>query len=337
MMSTGDIRLGVNGLRIGDLRLDPTLIRGEGDRHDPRLVIPLIITMHPQPIERQIAIIHLTATLHSSQSPFPGNQLGAAATVDLLDNMPCRSIPSGPNDLHPELRFPLTDPQIQLLEKMRHAGADNRFSVYLYLRGVVVWLRHTGNSSSPSPTERSTLGEGGWEPNVGMFSELLPFWNTHFETLRVDIEPSVWVDKVLPGIGYDRVRLLEVQFSTMPRGGIYITQFDKARMKYDAGDYPGCIQDCRGIQNAWEKAMGATRNQVIAKALGAKLGWPENDWHTRMLDSIWKGYADMVNAAHHPEHTPEPLAPTAADARLCLMLTAILTEYLDQVSQKTRI
>lgn len=332
--ASGDIRLGVGGPRVGDLRLDPTLLRGEGDRYDPRLVIPLTVTMHPQPIEHQIAIIRLIGSLHTNQNPFPGNQIGAAATLDLLDNMPCRTIPSGPNEVRPELRFSLTDPQIQHLEELRHAAADTRLTLYLYLRGIIVWAKHTGNSSSPHPTQASTLGEGGWEPNVGMFSELLPFWNSHFDTLSVDVEPSVWVDKVLPCIGYDHVRLVEVDFSKLPNQGILRAQFDKARRKYDAGDFEGCVQECRGIQNAWEQAFGVTRGHPIASKLANLLHWPSDDWHHKMLDSIWKGYADMVNAPHHPEHVPPNLPVTAADAGLCLLLTAVLSEYVDSLRKE---
>ncbi len=324
--TNGDISLG-GGRIIGVISSDPTALRGEGGWYDPRLVVPLQITMYEQPLEHQIALLRLTASLHLSQRSSPENRFGPEVQLDLLEGFRCRSLPGDPNPCQQELRFNLTQQHVKELEDTRHRAVGNRFSIYIHLKGVVAWLRHTGNSMGNS----STIGEGGWDPNVGMYSELLPFWTTSITALSVDVEPSVWVGRVLPGLGYDRVRLVEVDFSGFPDEGegVVPAQFDKARQKYDAGDYASCVQECRGIRNAWEKAMGATQNKRITEVLAAKLGWPEKDWHTPMLDSIWKGYGVMVNAAHHPESTPSPV--TAADARFCLFLAALLSEYVGRL------
>jgi hypothetical protein len=282
-------------------------------------------------MNHQIALIRLTATLHLADPNSPASRIGTNASLNLMENMPCRSVPGGSSSHTPVLYFDLTHEQIQALERARHDGPTGRFSLYLRFQGTLAWLRHTGNSQGISPGEVSTIGEDGWSPSAGMFSEMRLFWNTTIPDLRIEVEPSVWVDNVLPGLGYDTVRLVEIHLDGMPEKGIFLAQFDKARHKYEMRDYEGCIQDCRGIQNAWEKALGASRNKVIAKVLSDRLGWPETDWHFRMLDSIWKGYADMVNAPHHPEGTPA--APTQADASFCLLLTAILAEYVGDLLQ----
>lgn len=334
MTYASDIRLGLGGPRIGEIHLDPTAVRGEGGWLDPRLVVPLEITLQPQPDNHQVAVTQLIASLHLREPTFPGNRIGAETRLDLLRDFPCRSVPSGPSDFRPELRFNLTQEQVKLLEDARHAAADNHFSIYIHAEGLVVWLRHTGNSQSLFHPEKSTLGEDGWGTTVGMFSELLPFWSSSIGDMRIDIELSVWVEKVLPGLGYDRVRLVEIDLSRIPEEGILPAQFDKARRKYDSGDYEGCVQECRGIQNAWEKALATPRGQHIAKRLADLLHWPTDDWHYKMVDAVWKGYADMVNAPHHPEHVPPNLPITAADARLCLLLTVILSEYVQYLRKE---
>lgn len=333
--ASGEMRLGVSGPRVGEVRLDSTQLRGEGGWADPRLVLPLTLVMQQQPIHHQIALTRLTASLHTAQPPAPSTQLGGAATLTLLENMPCLSVSAGPNEQHPEVRIPITQPLVARLEALRHAAPEGRLSLYLHLEGTFVWLRHTGNSGAQGAAE-STLGEGGWDTSVGLFSEMLPFWNSFIAPLRIEIEPRVWVEQVLPGVGYDQVRLVELNLANIPALGILPSQFDEARRKYDAGDYPGCVATCRSIQTAWEQHVGATRKTPLATTLAEHLHWPPKDWHTAMLDAMWKGYADMVNAPHHPEQEPPPLPPTAADARFCLLFTAIISEYLDRLRNESQ-
>jgi hypothetical protein len=57
-------------------------------------------------------------------------------------------------------------------------------------------------------------------------------------------------------------------------------------------------------------------------------GWSENDPRIDWINSIWQATVDMGNAAHHPESRTDRHDVTAADARLHLMTTAILSEYL---------
>lgn|GEM_PF-4209936 len=254
---------------------------------------------------------------------FPDSRLGPAVSLDLIANMNCRTFPDRPNTTPLKLRFHLTDEQVKLLEDKRHTAPTGRLVLYLQLESIIVWLRYTGNSMNQDDGA-STIGAGGWPPMAGMFAEMLPFWNTDIRPLQAEIEPSTWVDSVLPGLGYDHVRLVEIDLSQMPDVGILVNQFDTARREYDDGRDAACIAACRNIREAWEKVLEANKDRPVAKVLAGLLLWPVQDWHINMLNAIWKGYADMTNAFHH---TPPPTA-TAADARFCLLLTAILSEYV---------
>lgn len=151
-------------------------------------------------------------------------------------------------------------------------------------------------------------------------------------TLRLEVETSSWVESVLPGLGYDRVRLVEIDLTQMPDEGVAPAQFDKARREFDAGRYAECVATCRAIRHAWERALDATTQQrPIAKALAEQLGRSDSDWPYTVLKKMWAGYADMTNAPHHPEQTPKPRPVTAADAKFCLLATLALSEYVDQL------
>jgi hypothetical protein len=315
MIAPSKIWLGVGtGLSVGEVNLDPSQIRGEGGWLDPRLVIPVQVVLLQRPVEQQLALVRVTGSLFRNDPASPANRLGPTVSLDLIEHMPCCTASDGPITSGFELRFHLTHEQVKLLEDARHAASGGRLVLFLGLEGIIAWCRNTDHRKE------------GRLSNAGYFSELLPFWDTFIGPLRAEIEPSTWVDKVLPGLGYDHIRLVEVDLSQMPDVGILVAQFDEARREYDAGRYKACIAACRGIQTAWEDILGATKNMHVAQVLAGQLHWPEQDWHVKMLDSIWKGYADMTNAFHHPEQTPAP--PTPADARFCLLLTAILAEYV---------
>jgi hypothetical protein len=140
-MEETDIR--VSNMGVGKVRLDPADIRGEGGEHDPRLVVPIKIELHQQVLEHQIAIIHLSASLHLDQYPSENNQFALKISYDTLYNMPLRSVKNGPSNCGLDLCFSLTHAQLKVLENMRHESGKN---LYLRLDPVIVWNKHTGNS-----------------------------------------------------------------------------------------------------------------------------------------------------------------------------------------------
>lgn len=67
-----------------------------------------------------------------------------------------------------------------------------------------------------------------------MHVQLQPFWNASIAQVPIQIEPSAWVRDVLPGLGYDRMRLMEVTFPPpLPEHPSAAVQFDKARLAFD--------------------------------------------------------------------------------------------------------
>jgi hypothetical protein len=161
-----------------------------------------------------------------------------------------------------------------------------------------------------------------------MFSQVLPFWTQRVDPVWMQIEQSTWVRNVLPGLGYDRLRLLELTFPPpMPGHGSAAAQFDKARRALDERRYGDCIQECRGLLNMWEKQYGATSKQRIAEIVAGDRQWADDDIRRQLLDTLWKEVGDVANAPHHPEGAE---LFTGQDARLLLILTAALSEYVER-------
>jgi len=61
MIATGNSKIG--SMLVGEARLDPAAIWGEGGWSDPRLVVPVEIMLNPRPEEHQLALIRITGSL----------------------------------------------------------------------------------------------------------------------------------------------------------------------------------------------------------------------------------------------------------------------------------
>ena len=330
-MEEVDIR--VNGMGVGKVRLDPAEIGGEGGEHDPRLVIPVKIELHQQPLEHQIIIIRLSASLHLAQNPSHSNQFASKISYDTIYNMPLRSVNNGPSNGGLDLCFSLTHAQLKALEDMRHEPGKN---LYLCLEPIIVWNKHTGNSQD-LVGGASTLGENGWDVNVGMFSDFAFFWLPAVGTLRLNLAGMDWVEKIFPGMGYDNYRLLEVKLPAsenrlIPKDAI--EHFKEAKQDYDKGLYRECLMKCRLVHEAVEKefetrlSIRLGRDHELGRAVTADLGWSSGSEQETFLNGAWKPLYVMANAS---AHTPSTKSLLPADARVVLILTAALLEYLAQL------
>jgi hypothetical protein len=98
-----------------------------------------------------------------------------------------------------------------------------------------------------------------------MYSQVLPFWTCSITPVQCEIDQATWIENVLPGLGYDRLRLLELTFPPpLPDHTSAARQFDKAKIAFDQRRYGDCILECRGLLTMWEKQLSSTRNNLVA-------------------------------------------------------------------------
>lgn len=327
-MEEATITLGTS-IGIGKVRLDAAEIRGAGDEYDPRLVIPIKIELDHQPIEHQIILVRLAASLHLDQFPGQNNQFAAKVSYDFIYNMPVRSVPGGVSVTPFELHFNLTHAQLKALENMRHQPGKN---LYLHLNPIIAWNTHTGNSFHDVNGETtSTLGEDGWSVNVGLFSYFAFFWLPKIETLRLDLSAMDWAKKIFPGVGYDHFRLIEITLPSSSRlvPDDAIAMFEKARKDYDAANYPGCVEKCRFAVEALERHLSIpVHTHKLGDAVAGALGWSIDVDQCKFLNLACQAAFKLTSAAHH---YPSTLSLLPADAHTALLSTATLLEYLGQL------
>jgi len=311
---------------IGTITLNERETHGEGGPHDARIIFPLTVTMNPQPAGAMLAVTELRCSLHLTTPTFAGNQIGPTVAVNLLENMGCRSVSSGPVSGQIEVRLPLTEPIIAHLETHRHHHSEGTFVASLGFHGTVAWLSATGNTTPPD----ARMLTHPIDLQFGLFSILAPFWNTRIEDLSVQLPASQWVDRVLPHLGFSSLRFIEIALPTanglLPEA--LIASFDAARRDYDLGNYRECAQKCRDVRNAIEQHLGATRQHPVTEVIGDRLGLPQDAPQRAFLRNVWTGFADLTNAAHHQSTVHGLLR---ADAHVCLLTAALLLEYINQL------
>jgi hypothetical protein len=317
----------LNGGRIvGTASVDGGAVRGEGGPIRPQLIVPVTIQMNPQADEAMLAVVWLFARLATDKYASPHGVICQPISHQLMSGFPVRSLQHVANEHTEHLRFFLTPAEVEDVERRRHAAHSEVFQLYLCLDPVVAGIK-TYNSFGPGQEREQTP----WGIQFGMFSQVLPFWTSRVDPVWVHIEQSTWVRNVLPGLGYDRLRLLELTFPPpLPDHGNAATQFDKAKRALDERRYDDCIQECRGLLNMWEKQYGATTRNLIADVVKGDRGWPEGDIRHGLLDTLWKKIGNVANAPHHPESDVNPEIFNDRDARLILLLTAALSEYVER-------
>jgi hypothetical protein len=151
------------------------------------------------------------------------------------------------------------------------------------------------------------------------------------DDLFAQVPASIWVDRVLPPLGFSSLRLIEIALpmanSLLPED--LLSSFDFARRDYDLGKYRECIQRCRDVRNGVEHSLGATKQHPVADVIGDRLGLPADAPQRAYLRNTWAGFADLTNAAHHLSTVQGMLR---ADAHVCLLTVALLLEYISQLS-----
>ncbi len=320
------------GQSIGRISVDGTKVRGEGGPINPQLVVPLGIRLDDQPHEAMLAIGRLRALLGTDQNVRSATAICQPACEELAGGprgFRVHSKPSSQHDEQIELRFFFTPAQVEELERRRHAVGDDVFYLWLAIEPTVIGLRNFNEPPKPGQPVISKT----WDAKYGMCAEIAVFWTTNqCSALRIDVEASTWVRNVLPGLGYDRLRLVEVTLPPpLPGQPSAATEFDKAKAALDTRRYEDCVAACRGLLTMWRQGVGATDGKRIAEVVAEPLGWADGDARRQFLDGIWKAATDFVNAPHHPEGSGQDAWLDHRDARLALMMTALLSEYLGTV------
>jgi hypothetical protein len=320
----------ISSYTVGSISVDENGVRGEGPTLNPHLKIPIKVELTARPTIQQLAIANLWCTLNLGDPHQAATQVGPPIPVFSNSAFLAASPAEGKSASPYDLRFPVPLAALHFIEVRRHASQNHDFVANLVFNATIIWVSGVGNSiSSLQGTEPRAIPDNPFAatPSMGMLFTVAPFDLGGTEPLQVRVSASQWVADVLPGLGYDRVRMIEF---TLPKatGAVsetVIKYLDDAFVHYDAARYRDAISRCRDARNALEAHLGASSSHPIADVVMERLGLSNEDPRRAYIFDAWSTYSKLTNAGPHYQRAD---GLTRHDALLCLNATPMFVEYL---------
>lgn len=170
---SNSVPLDLFGRTVGEVSVDGTRVRGEGGTHNSQLVIPLEVALQDQPSTSAIGVGAIRAVLGTNSGVSLSSAICPPTYVDLVATCPPLQVLSRERGGTPQtvdLRFALSPPQIEELERRRHVGGESDFHLYLQIEPAIVGVR----TSQPAHGRGEELLPE-WSSGFGQFSEVVWF------------------------------------------------------------------------------------------------------------------------------------------------------------------
>jgi hypothetical protein len=317
----------LGGKGVGDIMVNPADVRGEGGAAQPALVVPITVRMNPHPKEEQIGMLLLEARLAIGTTP-SSRQVGLVDRHDLRPGMHVVSVPDYSPSNGVDLRFVLTPAAVEEMDRHRHASGGS-LQLCVGFKTVLAWVRAYNEVVPGAPGDPKIP----FAPLYGMLADTTIFWSSQVGDLVFAVEQSTWVDKVLPNVGHDDVRLIEVRLPIEMDDADARAAFGRQLRNLDTGAYHQSVAASRALLHAWEKRLGALpKNRPVAQVIAESEGWAPDDPRRTFLDSLWAAAKDMANAAHHEADQAALVELGEPESRTHLLVTAALSEWLGRMA-----
>ena len=215
------------------VKVNPNEISGNYDSLNTYLNIHLYFVFKPPFNDTKFDIISITGQLKFQN----GNQLLSEIVVPVSLSSPRNESPAGV-----PLYFNMSDEAIHYIEKNR--DGDLFMQLDIKIQALI-------KSAVPG----------------AIANRVYSVDYIHIDTIRLpfQIPRSVWVEKILPKLGYRNLRLIEIPVSHNILKEAYadiISEFDKAEVYFNSHDYNKCVAHCRSTLDAIH------RNLLIKKKDG---------------------------------------------------------------------
>jgi hypothetical protein len=126
-----------------------------------------------------------------------------------------------------------------------------------------------------------------------------------FASIHFSIPRSVWVEKLLPQLGYKAFKLIEIPLSHTSLSEAYddiITEFTKAEMYYKQQDYNKCVSHCRHTMDALTRNLKKIKETVPSESMFKWLKDIDTSTLT-WIDDLNKANNAITSKTHHSGQT----------------------------------
>lgn len=151
--------------------------------------------------------------------------------------------------------------------------------------------------------------------------------------LSFSIPKSIWVESMLPQLGYGSFKLVEIPLAHSFLKEAYdniIDEFDKAETYFNQQDYDKCIAHCRHTMDALNRNLKKIRDGMSSESA---FKWLKNideatyDW----IDKVSKANSAITSKAHHSGHKT---SFTKYEAESIYLTTVSLMNIVGHLSSK---
>jgi len=294
------------GREVASVAVPLDKIRGQGTPTSPVLTFQLYIdfALDGLPSSHALYFQRLRCRLHTQK-----NEISVWSNPHYLDIRlfePHIRI----NEVPAIAEFPLTCRQIETLEGLRK-GKDIELSLWFYIETLEL-------VSLQTPASRQIRHEDIWA---------IAYQKEYFENLRMTCPSNIWIDQVLPGLGYGKIHVVE--FPAIPLSNIEVygdafTALQQAQNFHQIGLYDLAVGQCRiALDKFFQHVPDPKRPEKMIPVLNLKwinrLGKATYDWLNEALSAI-KSDSNVVH--HSPQRHFSQF-----DSQMMIAITMALVAY----------
>lgn len=281
--------------------LEVDRISGAGGPEYPRLIIPVEFTLRPSEGGGKIkvySLLWLKCGLHIENI-----KIGEGFSEPIVEySLPYRS----QRQISIEIPFDL-----YRIEKIEERRRDD------------IQFRLLGSALVAEYPSVFSAGPGSYE-QLECRRDIENFTKGHFD-ITFTIPQSHWVDKILPNLGYGKVKLIEIPIPEKIVPDTFknaLEELVQAQDYFIQGDYDKTVEHCRNalepLKNLLPEIKALLTNSKYEWV--AEVGHATHDW----IDKIYKKTRDVSSIPHH---LPSIGNFNRFEAQAILMVTIALLSY----------
>jgi hypothetical protein len=150
-----------------------------------------------------------------------------------------------------------------------------------------------------------------------------------------DVEQSHWVNKILPGLGHNSYKLVELPLfnEIIPKEyKTSIVEFEEARKYFINGDYDKTVAHCRAAIDPFKSGKKLEELKAFVKSK-SEFEWANKvlDATEEWLDKIIKATAAFTSKTHH---APSIGHFSRTEAEIVLIITTGIIAYIGKIEYK---
>ncbi|RXK59177.1 hypothetical protein ESA94_13635 [Lacibacter luteus] len=302
-MARGSIQM-LGGNR--DLTVLTDQIIGFGGANSPILQVPIkidfggVLTINKRGLSR-LEVLSIKGELKSIEGEIHCSESYTILTRNITLE----------TSFHDSINFSLTSEVVNKIEKYRNGKVAFWLNVHIQTGQYQEISFQDGNTGSFMTGTETSLGQ-----------------------LKFEVEQSKWVNSILPQLGHNSYKLIELPLANDIIPKEYqnsLTELEAARKYFMNGDYDKTVAHCRSAIDPFKQIKSKELREFIESK--SELDWVSavidatGDW----LDKILKATSGFTSKTHH---IPSTGHFGRADAEILIMMTTAIVAYVGKIQGK---